>query len=84
MDILGWDDIGYNFLIGEDGRVYIGRGWKVVGAQTYHYNDISYGFCVMGNFMELLPNDKALKALQKIIQCGVDNVSLIDLSNTFH
>jgi N-acetylmuramoyl-L-alanine amidase len=22
MDSLGWSDIGYNFLIGEDGRIY--------------------------------------------------------------
>ena len=25
MDSRGWNDIGYNFLIGEDGRIYEGN-----------------------------------------------------------
>ena len=29
MDSLGWSDIGYNYLIGDDGRIYEGRGpWR--------------------------------------------------------
>jgi hypothetical protein len=35
---LDWGDIGYNFLVGEDGNVYEGRGWTQVGAQTLNYN----------------------------------------------
>ncbi|KAH7942440.1 hypothetical protein HPB49_024092 [Dermacentor silvarum] len=27
MDARGWNDIGYSFLIGGDGRVYVARGW---------------------------------------------------------
>lgn len=30
----GWSDIGYNFAIGGDGRVYVGRGFRVVGAHA--------------------------------------------------
>jgi len=71
MDSRKWDDIGYSFLIGEDGRVYEGRGWGVVGAHTLHYNAVAYGFCVMGNFMEKIPNKKAQKAVKAIIKCGV-------------
>lgn len=29
-----WDDIGYNFILGGDGRVYVGRGWDYKGAHT--------------------------------------------------
>ena len=31
MDGNGWWDIGYNFLIGEDGRIYEGRGFHIQG-----------------------------------------------------
>ena len=30
-----WWDIGYNFLIGEDGRIYEGRGFDAQGAHWY-------------------------------------------------
>ncbi|CAM5172805.1 unnamed protein product, partial [Eretmochelys imbricata] len=43
----GWSDIAYNFLIGEDGRVYEGRGWSTVGE---NWNRISLGFSFLGNF----------------------------------
>lgn len=39
----GWSDIGYNFLVGEDGSVYEGRGWTTVGAHCYGYNSRSIG-----------------------------------------
>ena len=32
-----WWDIGYNFLIGEDGRIYEGRGFDAQGAHWYVY-----------------------------------------------
>lgn len=41
--LLDWADIGYNFLVGEDGNVYEGRGWTQVGAQTLNYNSKSIG-----------------------------------------
>ncbi|KAJ6640718.1 Peptidoglycan-recognition protein LC, partial [Pseudolycoriella hygida] len=34
MESQGWDDIGYNFLVGGDGAVYEGRGWDKEGAHT--------------------------------------------------
>jgi len=71
MDTNGWDDIGYSFLIGEDGRVYEGRGGQVVGAHTLHYNAVAYGFCIIGNFMTRTPKTVALTTAQNIIDCGV-------------
>jgi N-acetylmuramoyl-L-alanine amidase len=72
MDSNGWNDIGYSYLIGEDGRVYEGRTWGVVGSHTFNYNSIAYGFCVIGDFMERPPNAQALETTQKIIECGVE------------
>jgi hypothetical protein len=50
MDKNDWNDIGYNFLIGEDGNVYEGRGWDSVGAHAPGYNTQSIGVCLIGNF----------------------------------
>ena len=51
---IGWWDIGYSFLIGEDGNVYEGRGWDVVGAHTKGYNDVGLAFSILGNFTSIL------------------------------
>ncbi|XP_051889568.1 peptidoglycan recognition protein 5 isoform X2 [Pristis pectinata] len=64
-----WCDIGYNFLIGEDGNIYEGRGWTKQGAHTYGYNWNSLGISIMGNFMRDAPNKLALTAAQNLIQC---------------
>jgi len=71
MDSRGWDDIGYTFMIGDDGRVYEGRGWTVVGAHTLHYNSVSYGMCIMFNFMDVVPSGAALQTLKALIECGI-------------
>lgn len=35
-------------MIGNDGRVYEGRGWGMVGAHTYGYNSCSLGLGFIG------------------------------------
>nr|AXE15817.1 peptidoglycan recognition protein 2 [Archivesica packardana] len=72
MDVRKWDDIGYNFLVGEDGNVYEGRGWTHVGAQVKGYNSKSFGTSIIGNYMKILPNVKALSALKSLLECGVE------------
>ena len=69
--ISGWDDIGYNFLIGQDGRVYEARGWNREGAHTKHWNKVAIAFSIMGNFMTSLPNQAALDAVNNMIKCAV-------------
>ena len=39
----GWVDIGYHFLVGENGKVYQGRGWNRQGAHSTGWNDDAYG-----------------------------------------
>lgn len=51
MDTKGWDDIGYNFIIGEDGNIYEGRGWGKKGAHSKPFNSKSIGICIIGNYM---------------------------------
>ncbi|GFY44497.1 peptidoglycan recognition protein 1 [Trichonephila inaurata madagascariensis] len=70
IDDRGWDDIGYNFLIGGDGRVYMGRGWDRVGAHTYGFNRIAVAFSLMGDFSHKLPSELMLNATTNLIECA--------------
>lgn len=67
----GWDDIGYSFLVGQDGNVYEGRGWHHVGAHTQGYNSRGFAASFMGNFMTHLPNAASMNAVKALIACGV-------------
>ncbi|XP_054712234.1 peptidoglycan recognition protein-like [Uloborus diversus] len=70
LDYNGWWDIGYNFLIGGEGLVYEGVGWKHVGAHTFNFNFISMGIAFMGDFRNATPNNRMLDAAQLLIECG--------------
>ncbi|XP_068934205.1 peptidoglycan recognition protein 3-like [Petaurus breviceps papuanus] len=77
MDKMDFCDISYNFLVGEDGRVYEGVGWDTEGSHTYGYNDIGLGIAFIGLFTGTPPNAAALKVAQDLIQCAVDKGYLI-------
>ncbi|KAM4636917.1 peptidoglycan recognition protein 1-like [Discoglossus pictus] len=69
----GWCDIGYNFLIGEDGQIYEGRGWNATGAHapgsnhSFVFNQSHSIF----SFPDRVPNSAAQNAAKKLIRCGV-------------
>ncbi|XP_028926792.1 peptidoglycan recognition protein 1-like [Ornithorhynchus anatinus] len=72
-----WCDIGYNFLIGEDGQVYEGRGWRTVGAHAGPgWNGRSLGIAFLGSFKSRVPNAKAQAALKSLLSCAVQRGSL--------
>jgi hypothetical protein len=48
MDTRGWSDIGYNFLVDVQGRIYEGRGWLTVGAHAPGHNASGIGVCMIG------------------------------------
>ncbi|KAI5646585.1 n-acetylmuramoyl-L-alanine amidase domain-containing protein [Phthorimaea operculella] len=72
MDQLNYPDIGYNFLIGSNGKVYEGKGWLHAGAHTYGYNKKSIAITFIGNFNVDTPTEASLEAAKSLIQCGVD------------
>lgn len=72
----GWFDIAYSFLIGEDGRVYEGRGWDREGGHTRGFNAVSLASSMMGNFMLRPPEAPAITALKNLLACGVENGKL--------
>jgi len=48
----GWGDIGYNYLVDQNGNIYEGRfgGDNVVGGHAYSFNRGSLGVAVLGCF----------------------------------
>jgi peptidoglycan-recognition protein LB len=48
-----WNDIGYSFAIGGDGKIYHGRGYNVIGAHAPKYNDKSVGICLIGDWTSI-------------------------------
>lgn len=48
MDSRGWCDIGYNYLISRDGRVWRGRGAAWLGAHVSNHNSGNVGVAFMG------------------------------------
>lgn len=71
MESRGWDDIGYNFLVGGDGNGYEGRGWNKQGAHTKGFNEKSICIAFIGTFNKIEPPQRQLKAAQKIIEQGI-------------
>lgn len=73
MNNKGWSDIGYNFLVGEDGNIYEGRGWGKQGAHSIPFNKKSIGICIIGNYTNRTPNQAAIQAVAKLIAYGVES-----------
>lgn len=67
MDKNNWNDIGYNFLVGGDGKIYEGRGYTTKGAHCIPFNRRSLGICILGTFtgelfQKLFENNELLEA----------------------
>ncbi|XP_017494002.1 PREDICTED: peptidoglycan-recognition protein SD-like [Rhagoletis zephyria] len=68
---LHFDDIAYNFLIGNDGSIYEGRGWEFVSAAVKNYNVGSLSVAFIGTFESSTPSTEALEAAQALFDTGV-------------
>jgi uncharacterized protein with LGFP repeats len=73
---LGWNDIGYNFLVDRFGRIWEGRAggiWQPVrGAHTLGFNDRSFGVAVIGNYQNRAPSRYAVTAVVRLIAWKLD------------
>ncbi|KAK2141387.1 hypothetical protein LSH36_1110g00033 [Paralvinella palmiformis] len=63
----GREDIAYNFLIGQDGVIYEGRGWNVAGPEDSDQNTLSVG--MIGDFTNKKPSYESLSALKNLLSC---------------
>jgi len=82
----GWNDIGYNYLVGPNGNIYEGRGGGngVIGVHAGSYNTGSIGISVLGTYGgnvkgEYLSNSltyNIIKSLEKLIGWVAANNSI--------
>lgn len=57
MDVRGWNDIAYNYLIFKSGRIYAGRTFKVVPASQAPFNTNGVSICcVLGTADLAIPH----------------------------
>lgn len=52
MDARGWSDIGYHFLVGNDGMIFEGRELSWKGAHVKGHNEYSVAISALGCFEE--------------------------------
>ncbi|XP_002069134.2 uncharacterized protein LOC6646515 [Drosophila willistoni] len=71
MKSLGWSDIGYNFLVGGDGQVYVGRGWHVQGQHVKGYGPVSISIAFIGTFVNVEPPARQIEAAKRLMEEGV-------------
>lgn len=65
----GWGDIGYHYVVDENGKIYEGKGGgkSVVGGHAYCNNTGTIGIALMGNFEVEQPTQKQMHALQWLL-----------------
>ncbi|OIO54405.1 hypothetical protein AUJ46_03675 [Candidatus Peregrinibacteria bacterium CG1_02_54_53] len=86
-ETLSWGDIGYHYLIDEDGTIYEGRagGDNVVGGHAYCANVGTIGVALLGNFEVEEPSQIQILSLQWLLRHLADHYNLDpEKSITFH
>ena len=76
MEERGYSDVGYHFLIEENGQIVEGRPLDRDGAHAHGHNKGSIGICVIGNFDEDFLSPPQMLALTALIEHFCDLYSL--------
>ncbi|MBL1120663.1 peptidoglycan recognition protein [Streptomyces sp. 110] len=70
VQVSGWKDIGYNFLVDKCGTVFEGRkggvDLPVLGAHTYGWNRESTGIAVLGNYTATSASKASLASIARV------------------
>jgi hypothetical protein len=88
----GWSDIGYNYLIAPDGTIFQGRDNPagnfdhdyVLGAHLCSNNSNAMGICLLGDFTNTLPTQKAMESLYKVIKWKIKKDNIDVFGSTSH
>lgn len=83
----GWGDVGYHYLIDEEGQMYEGKagGKYVVGGHAYCHNVNTVSIALLGNFEVEKPTQDQMKALQWLIDDLAEEYDVnLDENATYH
>ena len=82
-NVNGWSDIGYNFVIGVNGRIYQARDGlgevkdhRVKGAHFCGKNSGTMGVALVGNFEKGSPTTSAIQSLKGLLAWKLDTADL--------
>jgi hypothetical protein len=64
----GWCDIGYNYLVSRDGRIWRGRGAGVVGAHVANNNTGNVGISFMGTHTSTAPTSTQMCHVARLLR----------------
>ena len=78
----GWCDIGYNYLISRDGRVWRARGPTKVGAHVSNANTGNIGISVMGTYTSTAPTATQMCNAAKLLRRLSMDFGGVDLNRT--
>jgi hypothetical protein len=84
VNVNGWADIGYNWLIDPNGVLYEGRGDNRLGAHFCGTNSGTMGACVLGDFTTLFPQEAALSTLIELLSWKICDIGADPLGTAFH
>jgi hypothetical protein len=81
----GWGDIGYNFLIDEQGNIYEGRkgGDGVVGIHAGDYNYGSIGIALLGDYRTVEMTPAMKEALVALMAWEADRLGINPVQSSF-
>lgn len=77
------EDIAYNFLIGGEGSIFVGRGFKYEGEYVKkfdgsNYNDIGISVAFIGSFFEKSPTDVQVEAFLNFVKHYVSEGLIVE------
>lgn len=76
IDVRGWCDIGYHFLVGQDGLVYQGRPENRLGAHAAGANSNNVGISFIGDFESRSPSASQFAAGARIVRALSDEYDI--------
>ncbi|MGB3465187.1 MAG: N-acetylmuramoyl-L-alanine amidase [Cyclobacteriaceae bacterium] len=86
----GWSDIGYNYLIAQNGDIYAGRDPQtrkqdeVIGAHFCGRNSGTMGICLLGNLSLVPPTTEAISSLEDLLTWKVFTDEMDPLGTNSH
>jgi len=86
-----WNDIGYNFLVAQDGTIFQGRDGRnliadddVLGAHFCGKNTNTMGICLLGDYSNIPPTEKAIASLVSLLSWKANKENLNPVGSGAH